>query len=499
MGERGLVGRAGGWQNGVKQMTKTQDNCRRWLWVMLVVLSLGAGRPAAAGTLVKTGDSLVDSGALTLPAGATFGSAINGEAFQGDLIHTSAGWQYVAYYDGARQVCVARRRLPAGAWEVIRFTDYQFKSNDAHNTISLGICEQDGTIHLAFDHHVSPLHYRVSRPGVARHPESVLWAANLFGPVHSDLVAAGEHVVVTYPRFWSTPTGGLQVHYRRGGSGNGDNMLADYDPVTHTWPAARQIDSGKGVFQDELGVNTHRNAYPNGYDYDGSGRLQATWVWRESAQGANHDLLYAYSDDLGHTWNSDSGLYITNPASIDTPDLVVEKISRRQGLMNNQAQAVDAQNRVHVVMWSALTETATNAVAAAIWGAPEDRRFHHYWRERAGIWHDDILPWVGVSRPRLFADGQSNLILIYNRPAADAAMQAGIYFTRGDLVVAEATAAQQWRDWRVLTVEKGPFMNEMLGDAARWQAEQVLSIVVQATPQVMGTPSALRVLDYQWR
>jgi BNR repeat-containing family member len=71
--------------------------------------------------------------------------------------------------------------------EVIRFNDYNFKSNDAHNIISIGICPQDGTIHLAFDHHGHSLHYRVSQKGVATDPEKVKWNAVLFSPINSEL------------------------------------------------------------------------------------------------------------------------------------------------------------------------------------------------------------------------------------------------------------------------------------------------------------------------
>jgi rhamnogalacturonyl hydrolase YesR len=453
--------------------------------------------PAPAPAFAKIGDSVVDPSALTLPANATFGATINGQAFQQDAVHTAAGWQYVAYYDGQRNVCVARRRLPAGPWQILRFSDYKFKGNDAHNVISLGICEQDGTIHLAFDHHVTALHYRVSKPGVALHPDSFSWDASLFGPVHSDL-EKGKPIVVTYPRFWNTPDGGLQMHYRRGSSGSGDNMLVDYHPETGTWSNTRQIDSSIGNFQDDIGSSTHRNAYPNGYDYDSTGRLQATWVWRESAGGVNHDLLYAYSDDRGKTWHTDSGGPTAGPAGIDTPGLVVEKISRRHGLMNNQAQAIDSLNRIHVVMWSSDVQTPLNADPSAVWGLPADRRYHHYWREAAGAWHDDVLPWVAGSRPRLFIDDHDNLIMIYNRPAPNEPMTHGIYFTQGDLVIASASSAAKWQDWRIVAEEKGPFINEMLGDPTRWKGQKILSILVQETPTVIGAPSPLRVVDYQW-
>lgn len=38
-------------------------------------------------------------------------------------------------------------------WETIIFEDYQQITHDGHNIISIGVCDGDGTIHLAFDHH----------------------------------------------------------------------------------------------------------------------------------------------------------------------------------------------------------------------------------------------------------------------------------------------------------------------------------------------------------
>lgn len=465
---------------------------------LLVAFVFTGITPAGAQQkLAKISDTVVDNSALTFPSGSPFGSAINGLAFQQDAVHTALGWQYVAYYDGQRHVSVARRKLPAGAWQTFHFLDYNFKSVDAHNVISLGICERDGTIHLAFDHHVNTLHYRVSKPGVATHPDDVTWDASVFGPIGSEL-EMGKPLVITYPRFWSTKDGGMRMHYRRGSSGSGDNMLVDYNPQTGTWSNTRQIDSGAGEFHDDLGPSTHRNAYPNGYDYDATGRLHTTWVWRENSQGSNHDLNYDYSDDDGRTWHTDSGQPIIGPASIDTPGLVVERISRRQGLMNNHTQAIDSENRVHVVMWSSSSTTTITAKGTDVWGPQADRRYHHYWREEAGRWHDDVLPWVAGSRPRLFVDDHDNLIMIYGRgPFANAAWKQADPTAEGDLVIAVATAKTKWQDWQIAVEEKGPFINEMLGDLSRWKTEKVLSVMVQQKPGTLGTPSPLHIIDYR--
>ena len=189
--------------------------------------------------------STVDENALTVYG--RFSTSINGRPFQKDGIASLNGYQYIAYYDGERHVCLSRRKLPSGNWETLRFPDYYFESNDAHNVVSMGICPNDGTIHLAFDHHVHPLHYRVSKKGLATHPETEEWSVESFGPIVSELEKC-KPIKITYPKFWVTPEGNLQFNYRIGGSGNGDRMLVDYNAVTGKWENTRQIDSSLGLF-----------------------------------------------------------------------------------------------------------------------------------------------------------------------------------------------------------------------------------------------------------
>lgn len=88
---------------------------------VVIGMSLAAG---AEFNVSKVGDSVVDAEALTIKGG--FGQCINGLSFQQDAVVTHAGYQYVSYYDGKRRLCLTRRMLPAGDWETIRFTDYDF-------------------------------------------------------------------------------------------------------------------------------------------------------------------------------------------------------------------------------------------------------------------------------------------------------------------------------------------------------------------------------------
>ena len=444
----------------------------------------------------KAGDSLVDAAALTVRG--PYGPIINGLAFQQDAVVTHKGWQYVTYYDAERRVCLARRTLSAGQWEIVRFTDYDFKSHDAHNTISMGICPKDGTIHLAFDHHGHPLHYRVSRKNAATRPEAVDWDASLFGPVVSELEKGKRVAGLTYPRFWQTPGGGLQFCYRRGGSGAGDRMLLDYDAETGTWRHTRQIDSGKGWFKDDFNRSPSRCSYPNGYDYGPLGKLHVTWTWRERTQGANHDIMYAYSEDQGKTWLNNHGKVLHDPPHIGSPGINVVAIRRAYGLMNTQAQAVDSRGRIHVVMWHCTDETleAAETKAKDCWGPPDARRYHHYWRDKNAAWHHVEIPGVAGTRPKLFMDKENNAYLIYNAKRQSDKWIRNIMLSEGDLVIAAATAASEWKDWKGVHVEKGPFLNEMLGDVYRWKSDGVLSVMVQESTDRAGNPSPLRIIDF---
>lgn len=86
---------------------------------------------------------------------------LNGNAFQQDAITSINGWQYAAFYSYLSSsseldplyVHLARRKLPASAWQVLVLDDYPQTVDDGHNTVQLGICPGDGTIHLSYDHH----------------------------------------------------------------------------------------------------------------------------------------------------------------------------------------------------------------------------------------------------------------------------------------------------------------------------------------------------------
>lgn len=91
---------------------------------------------------------------------------INANSFQQNAIVTVNGWQYASFYTGKLDqkktgtifVNLSRRRVDHNleqdsSWETLMFDDYEQRVDDGHNTISIGVCRGDGTVHVAFDHH----------------------------------------------------------------------------------------------------------------------------------------------------------------------------------------------------------------------------------------------------------------------------------------------------------------------------------------------------------
>lgn len=429
----------------------------------------------------KLSDSLVDPGGLTVTG--DFSGSMNAVTFHQDAHISHRGWQYISFYDASRYVCIARRQLPAGAWETIRFTDFVYPGSDTHQIIALGICPGDGTIHLSFAQQRTPLKYRFSQKNVANEPEKFAWDASLFSSIQ-DKLATQSIPQVTYPRFIQTPEGALQYSY----SAAGPRHFYEYDPNTSSWTYVCQLAAGAlsgniGPYVDVYGTCTTRISYPNDYAYDTSGRLHATWTWREWKWSVNHDIIYACSDDRGRTWHNGLGTSFTLPINVNTTGSLAVAISTRYGMINDQAQAVDSHGRVHVVMsHSQLENTDTTTITKISWASPGGARYFHYWRDPSGVWNKFMLDWPSGNRPKVYADKDDNLYLIYQRA--------------NYLRIARATAAAEWKDWQVIHSETGPFINEMLADRVRWKEDGILSVLVQEKPPTMGQPSALRILEF---
>lgn len=417
--------------------------------------SAGEAPLMAEPGVTRLGETKLTSAGLSL---VSYGGYLNGESFQQDAIVTHQGYQYAAFWSTARHVVLARRQLPSGAWQNLEFADYTNTADDAHNTISLGVTAADGTLHLAFDHHVNPLHYRKSVAGLLTDPENVAWSTASFGAVTSNLGAAVKDF--TYPRFVSVPGGEKTLLSARiGTSGSGDEYLWEYSGTSHAWTALGKYIDGQ---VDNI------NAYLHGLAYGpGTKRLHAAWCWRDTSNAStNHDLLYTYSDDDGRTWHGDAGALIattgTTSITAKSAGLVVATIAQNRGLINQEHMTVDAAGRVHALL-SHLPDTAADDTNFD--RARGKSRYFHYVREATGKWTRSALeqPAIAAFRGKLALTATGNL-----------------YAVLPDLRVA-GTATASPAAWQLLHPgEPNRFFSDPLVDASRLQTENVLSVVYPA-------------------
>lgn len=420
----------------------------------------GGGAEAVAPGIEKRGEGRLAESGLTV---VSYGGYVNGESFQQDAIVSFGGYQYTAFWNTNRNIVLARRRLPtspggaAGPWQKFDFTDYRLSADDAHNTISLGIAPGDGTLHLAFDHHGSTLHYRRSVVGLLTDPENVPWAAASFGAVTSALVGSTTVTLVTYPRFVTEPGGKkLLLSARIGESGSGDEHLWEYDTTTHAWTSLGEYIEG---------TDASMNAYLHGLSYTrGGSRLHATWCWRDTPDPTtNHDLLYIYSDDHGRTWHNNAGDKVATTGAVfvtrDTPGLSVWPIDQNRGLINQEHMAVDASGRVHVLLshlpdGEPSTSNFTNARSRS--------QFFHYVRDTDGTWtrHSLGLRVIENFRGKLAISSTEN-----------------VYAILPDLRIAGASPRDGYATWTLLDdTDSGRFFSDPLIDTARLETSDELTV-----------------------
>jgi hypothetical protein len=467
-------------------------------------------------------DSVVTTNACLMASSGSYGRAINGISFQDQIVMTFGGYQYTAWYDTVgtttttQRVWIARRTVSnasAGAWEPVN-TGSVFVNGkgswDAHCVIALGICPTDGTLHMAWDHHDNTLRYRRSVAGLCT-TNKTAWGAAMLNAEQNWLVASGQtELDVTYPQFLATPSGGLVLNRRMGVSGNGDQYFQVYNPSTGAWNAKVQFISRAGTYvgPDPYGTTrtcTERCAYLNGLDMDATGTMHVTWTWRESAsQYGNRDICYAYSPDLGVHWYNNAGILIANTSlgqtiTQTTSGITIKSLNMRQLLINQQAQCVDSDGRLHVLMLHRRQDPGYGPDVYSAQFSVKFTAYYHYFRDPVtGAWSQrrispDVFP-VGC-RPKIAYDAQGNVYAAYLSYPDGTTVVPG--YTSGKLIIASASKASQYTDWQIIYSLTNDFNGEPLIDQTRLLVDNILSVFIQensATTSVVGTP--LHVFDF---
>lgn len=399
--------------------------------------------------------------------GFTTSNSANFVSFQQNAVMTYKGYQFVVYWNKAKQVCLARKALPDGEWEEIVFTDYKSPHNlgDNHYNISFGICEKDGTFHLAFDHHNDALKYRISRPGLANDGANANWSETSFSVIRDYLVngqpltSATFYGAVTYPRFVSEPNGKLLFECRTGISGDGNSHLWEYNG---SWSYIGEYLHGRS---DGMPTGyTNKCGYINGLHYTPGGtRLHVSMVWRETPNASsNHDVSYAYSDDDGRTWFNAEGTQIattgSDPLNFTKAGFKVFDIGENRGLINQEAQAVDSEGGIHILQSYMLNSQPDNSS----WPASRQPAWlRHIYQDESGEWQSDEITSVVVDRSDIAVDANDNL-----------------YVVTHDYRVYYAAAADKWKTWTEMDIsEAGSATAEVLIDRELLLNDNILSFV----------------------
>ncbi|KAK3328777.1 hypothetical protein B0H66DRAFT_1272 [Apodospora peruviana] len=431
---------------------------------------------------------------------------LNGNAFQQDAIVSFGGWQYAAFFSSLNNhtpeplyVHLARRKLGDKEWEVLVFNDYPQTVDDGHNTVQMGICPGDGTIHLSYDHHCDVLRYRSSSLNLATSPSRFSWSPNLFTPTLDYLPGLpsthANFSYVTYPRFGFLGEEDMFCSFRDGKAGLGNDHLYIY-----------RGQQGRFEFVGTPLTGIQSNPYVHGMDYR-NGKFHITWVYRgfvhyegwddltdtkhkqqAGPNGAenNHDICYAYSDDSGYTWRN--GHYeiiadLRNGETVDnhTRGIVAFEIPKGRGLMNQEAQAVDHEGGVHVLNRDTmpLDSDGSDGIGEHLW--------KHYYRAPDGTWTRRALQPItaGSRRGRLAISKQSDLYIIL--PDSTTSSMRILKAKRTD---GYAKYEQVWQGHGLT--------GEPLVDSARLQDDDVLSLFVRADVEgTSGEKKNVVVMDFQ--
>jgi hypothetical protein len=450
------------------------------LFFIVWCLSVQSFAPVSGNIrMVRTGESCPNSNVVLLSGQ----EQLSGQAFQQDALLSHNGYQYTVYYNNDRNVCIARRKLPLGEWHEV-VLPHRNTADDSHNVISMGVCANDGTIHLAYDHHNTTLQYCRSVIGLASNPEGLKWSAGSFGATTSQLVAGITVPDVTYPRFISKPDGNLLFECRYKLSGDGDSYLREYSGETHQWTLI-------GRYVQGMDANPNACAYINRMDYDCLGRLHVSWCWRDDYSGmSNHDIFYGYSDDHGRSWKDTNGNPVALTEAINPTDsrtsgecmrqgiasLKIAGIACNRGYINQESQTGDRQGRVHILNSYMPDDAGTDTN----WSTSRIKaRLHHRFRDADGAWKVNQVKKQGTAvysycRSQIIADAFDNTFVIANG--------AEIY---------AATSAGGYADWELVSdVDNGRFCSEPQVDHPRLLNDGVLSFVY------VGRDKKVVVIDY---
>jgi len=295
----------------------------------------------------------------------------------GDCIKRYGDYLFVTWYKGGkenRQVMLTRYNMVTNTRVTIEFphrhTGYQnlYFIGESHNTIAVGICPRDETIHLLYDMHS----YSANRPedgslanDYFRYSLSTKNAATLpdheftldkFYPKRLYLKEGENYARLTYPAFFEDTGGNLFVKMREGGHTNGKFHLAKYDG--NQWSAWADFNVLNAGNYPEM---EHNWGLYGDYQYL-NGKFHMGFAIRNSQENKfvnNNGFHYAWSIDpvSNPEWfnvnNEPLAIPLVDPAPtfISEPgDLVPSAGSRSVRISSSPSWTVTERGDIHFVM-----------------------------------------------------------------------------------------------------------------------------------------------------
>ncbi|MGD9945298.1 MAG: BNR repeat-containing protein [Burkholderiaceae bacterium] len=405
------------------------------------------------------------------------GNTVNDVVFRHHGLLTRDRLQFAAFYRDERNLRLVRRDLDSGALQTFDLQG-QYRLQDAHNSISLGI-DRQGHLHLIYDQHDTRLRYRRST-----RPLSVAgWTG--------ELPMSGQHEQqVTYPTFIVQPGGRpLLLLYRDGKAECGVARLKEY-AETGVW-FDREAPILSGARQQPWTSNPYWNHPAIGRD----GSLHLSFVWRSHLLGPeqrvnNLGIDYARSPDQGRSWLTSRGRPLRTPVTQVNSETVLA-VSPGSNLINQTSMALDGGDRPHIAFY-----------ADDFDGVPQ---YQHLWFD-GRQWRHQI---VSQRRTPFLLTGRGTLQIPISRPEIVIDEQDRVYLIyRGDLsgerLVAQRLLPPHYEpqpaDVRPLWPEPVGFAEPVI-DRLRWLQQRVLSLQVHncGQPPNEGAATAhyeaLRIVD----
>jgi hypothetical protein len=457
--------------------------------VTSAVASLTLGGPPVSFTQVNDGD-LASSGYAY--AGS---SDINAVAFICSGLMTVSNQQFFAYYGESPTdpsyafngtAWIARRTLGSNLWQVFPTSFTPDDITDGHDVVAFGI-DGAGYMHLSWGMHDAPLNYaRSTTPVTGSQPI-------VFGPNLGTMT--GNETSVTYPQFLTLANGDLLFLYRVGASGGGNTFLNRWSLASQTWTNVDISSASPLPFIQGLWPTSY-NAYNQMPVLDAAGNLYLVWTWRWTpAYESNHNLLFAKSPDGGVTWLRFGGTPYDLPISQsgesgDTNTIADEimQIPTNYSLINQAGMCLDASNNPVIATWWAPGSGTNNfqrqymVVFPDTNGVWQTRQVSHRTNDPPGVMELDAVV-RDLGRPVVVCDQQNRIIVLYR----DNFGGNGLTIVHS-LPYALDPQRTNWFTIDLTTDNLGNY--EPVIDLARWQRDNVMDIVYQASSGEGYTPPA---------